>query len=260
MAKVVSSLLGQPCWVVKDSMKVGAKCCVGELGTLINHTINNNQIKIKFVIYKKWLNVAETSLWCLPSLKRSYPCVMAQSWDAGPKQLGLLGLTAAGWNVVDDHWEGLLEAEVFMSVCLFGQLKLHSAKLLSHPTNLLSWALTPCVRALHARSSSHQMTMGCARGGYSQQEGDPPCQLPVMLGSQPKAEACSKQCWPASKAVCNTNPCLAQAICGHLAKHTSASEINEHWHVSLNGIALTDKSCADHIASLAWRATGYRFR
>ena len=44
-----------------------------------------------------------------------------------------------------------------------------------------------------------------------------------------------------------------------LAKHASASEIDDYWRVSLDEITLTDKGCADHIASLAWRATGYRF-
>ena len=45
-----------------------------------------------------------------------------------------------------------------------------------------------------------------------------------------------------------------------LAKHASASEIDTSWRVSLDEITLTDKGIGDHIASLAWKATGYRFR
>ena len=45
-----------------------------------------------------------------------------------------------------------------------------------------------------------------------------------------------------------------------LGKHASASEIDDSWHVSLDGITLKDKGIADHIASLAWKAVGYRFR
>ena len=44
-----------------------------------------------------------------------------------------------------------------------------------------------------------------------------------------------------------------------LAKHASASEIDDSWCISLDEITLTDKGIADHIASLAWKATGYRF-
>lgn len=45
-----------------------------------------------------------------------------------------------------------------------------------------------------------------------------------------------------------------------LAKHTSTSEIEDSWHVLLNEITLTDKGIADHVASLVWKATEYRFR
>jgi hypothetical protein len=45
-----------------------------------------------------------------------------------------------------------------------------------------------------------------------------------------------------------------------LAKHASASKIDSSWRVSLDEVALTDKGIANHIASLAWKATGYRYR
>jgi len=45
-----------------------------------------------------------------------------------------------------------------------------------------------------------------------------------------------------------------------LAKKASSSSIDEFWRVSLDEVTLTDKGIANHIASLAWKATGYRFR
>ena len=45
-----------------------------------------------------------------------------------------------------------------------------------------------------------------------------------------------------------------------LAKQSSSSEIEDSWHVSLNEIILPDKGIADHVASLVWKATDYRFR
>jgi hypothetical protein len=45
-----------------------------------------------------------------------------------------------------------------------------------------------------------------------------------------------------------------------LAEHASASKIDSSWHISLDEMTLTDKGIADHIASLAWKAMGYRFR
>ncbi len=45
-----------------------------------------------------------------------------------------------------------------------------------------------------------------------------------------------------------------------LAKCASAAEINDSWHVSMDGMTPSDKGIADHLASLAWEATGYRFR
>ena len=45
-----------------------------------------------------------------------------------------------------------------------------------------------------------------------------------------------------------------------LATYASTSEINDFWHVSVNEMTLTDKDIANHLASLAWEATGYRLR
>lgn len=45
-----------------------------------------------------------------------------------------------------------------------------------------------------------------------------------------------------------------------LAKHDLAFEVNDSWHVALSDSTLTEKASADHIASLVWKATGYRFR
>ena len=45
-----------------------------------------------------------------------------------------------------------------------------------------------------------------------------------------------------------------------LAEHASASKIDDSWRVSLDEVTLTDKGIVDHLASLAWKAVGYRFR
>ena len=45
-----------------------------------------------------------------------------------------------------------------------------------------------------------------------------------------------------------------------LAESASAAEINGSWCVSVDGMTLPDKGVADHLTSLAWEATGYRFR
>jgi hypothetical protein len=44
-----------------------------------------------------------------------------------------------------------------------------------------------------------------------------------------------------------------------LGEYATASEIDVSSHVSLAEMTLTDRGIADHIASLAWKATGYRF-
>jgi len=45
-----------------------------------------------------------------------------------------------------------------------------------------------------------------------------------------------------------------------LAESASTAEINGSWRISVDGMTLPDKGVADHLASLAWEATGYRFR
>jgi len=55
-------------------------------------------------------------------------------------------------------------------------------------------------------------------------------------------------------------PVLPSQFAEFLAKQASTSIIDNSWRVSLDEITLADKGIADHIASLAWKATGYRFR
>ena len=45
-----------------------------------------------------------------------------------------------------------------------------------------------------------------------------------------------------------------------LAEYTSAAQIDDYWRVSVDEMTLPDKDVANHLASLAWNATGYRFR
>ena len=45
----------------------------------------------------------------------------------------------------------------------------------------------------------------------------------------------------------------------NLRKYASANKIDISLHVSLDAMTLTDKDIANHLSSLVWKATGYRF-
>jgi len=45
-----------------------------------------------------------------------------------------------------------------------------------------------------------------------------------------------------------------------LAECASALKIEDSLHVSLADLTISGKDIADHLASLAWKATGYQFR
>ena len=45
-----------------------------------------------------------------------------------------------------------------------------------------------------------------------------------------------------------------------LAKCAPAAEMDDSWLVSVDEMTLPDKDIANHLASLVWKATGYRFR
>jgi len=45
-----------------------------------------------------------------------------------------------------------------------------------------------------------------------------------------------------------------------LAECASALKIEDSLRVSLADLTISGKDIADHLASLAWKATGYRFR
>ena len=56
-------------------------------------------------------------------------------------------------------------------------------------------------------------------------------------------------------------PCVSpNQFMEDLAKYASATKIADSWHVSVDEMALADKEIANHLASLAWKVTGYRFR
>ncbi len=56
------------------------------------------------------------------------------------------------------------------------------------------------------------------------------------------------------------HPVSASQFVAGLAAYASASEIDDSWRVSIHEMTQTDKDIAKHLASLAWEATGYRFR
>ena len=62
------------------------------------------------------------------------------------------------------------------------------------------------------------------------------------------------------KRVATEHPMLPSDFVAALAKHASTTEINDSWCVSVDDTTLTDKEIANNLASLAWKATGYRFR
>lgn len=56
-------------------------------------------------------------------------------------------------------------------------------------------------------------------------------------------------------------PCtLPTQFMEDLTKYASAAKIVDSWLVSVNKMALTDKEVANQLASLAWKVTGYRFK
>jgi len=55
-------------------------------------------------------------------------------------------------------------------------------------------------------------------------------------------------------------PTLPSQFVVALEGFASAPKIEADLHVSLAGMTISGKDVADHIASLAWKATGYRFR
>ena len=63
-----------------------------------------------------------------------------------------------------------------------------------------------------------------------------------------------------AKRVAAPHPVSSSDFVAALAKLTSAADIDDYWRVSVNETTLTDKEVADHLASLAWKVTGYRFR
>ena len=63
-----------------------------------------------------------------------------------------------------------------------------------------------------------------------------------------------------AKRLATQHPISPNQFVEALTAYDSASEINDSWRVSVNGMTTTDKDIANHLASLAWEATGYRFR
>src|SRR5258705_356767 len=63
-----------------------------------------------------------------------------------------------------------------------------------------------------------------------------------------------------AKRLVTQHPVSPSQFVAALAAYGSASEINDSWRISVNEMTTTDKDIANHLASLAWEATGYRFR
>src|SRR5258708_39409148 len=63
-----------------------------------------------------------------------------------------------------------------------------------------------------------------------------------------------------AKRLVTQHPVSPSQFVAALATYGSASEINDSWRISVNEMTTTDKDIANHLASLAWEATGYRFR
>jgi hypothetical protein len=62
------------------------------------------------------------------------------------------------------------------------------------------------------------------------------------------------------KQLATETPASPRQFVEALGKHASTSTIDDTWRVSLDEATLEDKGITNHIASLAWKATGYRFR
>ena len=63
-----------------------------------------------------------------------------------------------------------------------------------------------------------------------------------------------------AKRVAATQPLLSSSdFAAALAKHASTTKIDDSWRVSVDETTLTGKEIANHLVSLVWKATGYRF-
>ena len=63
-----------------------------------------------------------------------------------------------------------------------------------------------------------------------------------------------------AKRVAAPHPMSSSDFVAALVEHTSAAQIDDYWRVSVDETTLPDKDVANRLASLAWNATGYRFR
>jgi len=132
---------------------------------------------------------------------------------------------------------------------------------LSFPTNMSTNPQFKCIQCRKFKSSGEFRTR--QSGNSLAKKGDClSCCLScstTSMASRKRRHVESNSDWPAKRLATqpHTSPSQFMEV---LAKSASTAEINGSWHVSMDGMTLPDKGVADHLASLVWEATGYRFR
>ena len=150
------------------------------------------------------------------------------------------------------------------SVCLFGQLKLRSVRVVlpsGDPTAMSTNPSFKCSQCKKHKPSSEYGTR--QRRDQLGQKGD---RLSLCLScsaansAKRKRKRTENNDGHPAKRLITQHPISPSQFAAALTTYASASEINDSWRISVNEMTLTDKGIANHLASLAWEATGYRFR
>jgi len=148
------------------------------------------------------------------------------------------------------------------SVCLDSwNSALPEPVLLHNPTAMSTEPRFKCNQCHNHKLSSQYGT--CPRDGQCGKKGD--CLLSCLSCS---AANSARRKWKhtennhghPAKQLATQHPILPSQFVAALATYASTSEINDSWHVSVDEMTQTDKDIAKHLASLVWKATGYRSR
>jgi hypothetical protein len=145
--------------------------------------------------------------------------------------------------------------------CLFGLLNLRS--ILSSQQHLAAMSANPSFKCERCNKFKLSDEFGTRqRAGSYGQKGD---RLKRCLSctttdlANRKRKRMEDSIDPPSKRYAPPPAISPKQFVDALGEYATASEIDVSSRVSLTGMTLTDKGIANHIASLAWKATGYRF-
>jgi len=150
---------------------------------------------------------------------------------------------------------------ICVSPCLFGQLDLRSARA---PSRSVAMSTNPMFKCRQCEASKPLEAFGTRQRASSHgRKGDRhdkclSC-LAVNTAYKKRRREESHDDRPVKRFATQPAVSLVQFE-ADLAEHAYTSKIDFNSRVSLDAGSLTDKDIANQIASIAWKATGYRFR